>query len=38
MSVGGLPVGVQLCGPWHGDHALTGLAAWVLGNIKPVTV
>jgi Asp-tRNA(Asn)/Glu-tRNA(Gln) amidotransferase A subunit family amidase len=38
MAVGGLPVGVQLCGPWHGDHALTGLAAWVLGNIKPVVV
>ena len=38
MAVGGLPVGVQLCGAWHGDHALTGIAAWVLGNIKPVVV
>lgn len=38
MAVGGLPVGVQLCGAWHGDHALTGLVAWTLANIKPVAV
>ena len=29
LCVDGLPLGVQLCGPHHGDHVLTGLAAWV---------
>ena len=38
MAVGGLPVGVQVCGAWHGDHALTGIASWVLANVKPVVV
>lgn len=38
MAVAGMPVGVQLCGAVHGDHALTGLAAWVLANVKPVVV
>ncbi|MBN9279682.1 MAG: hypothetical protein J0I57_18905, partial [Hyphomicrobium sp.] len=38
MAVAGMPVGVQLCGAVHGDHALTGLAAWVLTNVKPVVV
>ena len=38
MAIGGLPVGVQVCGPWHGDHALTGIASWLMANVKPVVV
>jgi Asp-tRNA(Asn)/Glu-tRNA(Gln) amidotransferase A subunit family amidase len=34
LAVDGLPVGVQLCGPHHGDHMLTGLAAWIVGAVR----
>jgi Asp-tRNA(Asn)/Glu-tRNA(Gln) amidotransferase A subunit family amidase len=34
MSVGGLPVGVQLVGQQHEDARMTGLARWVITNLK----
>ena len=37
LSVGGLPVGVQLMGQQHEDARVTGLARWMLGAIAPVT-
>jgi Asp-tRNA(Asn)/Glu-tRNA(Gln) amidotransferase A subunit family amidase len=36
MSVGGLPVGVQLMGQQHEDARMTGLARWVSENLKRV--
>ena len=36
MSVGGLPVGVQLVGQQHEDARMTGLARWVSKNLKRV--
>ena len=36
MSVGGLPVGVQLVGQQHEDARMTGLARWVSENLKRV--
>src|SRR5438445_8289561 len=36
MSVGGLPVGVQLMGQQHEDARMTGLARWVSANLKRV--
>ena len=36
MSVGGLPVGVQLMGQQHEDARLTGLARWMSENVKRV--
>ena len=36
MSVGGLPVGVQLMGQQHEDARMTGLARWVGENLKRV--
>lgn len=36
MSVGGLPVGVQLVGQQHEDARMTGLARWVSENSKRV--
>ena len=36
LSVGGLPVGVQLMGQQHEDARMTGLARWMLGAAKPV--
>jgi len=38
LAVGGMPVGVQVIGQCHQDAALTGLAAWVRGTIRPVSV
>ncbi|WP_421997943.1 amidase [Reyranella sp.] len=38
MSVGGLPVGVQLMGQQHEDARMTGLARWVCETLKPVSV
>jgi Asp-tRNA(Asn)/Glu-tRNA(Gln) amidotransferase A subunit family amidase len=38
LSVGGLPVGVQLMGQQHEDARITGLARWMLGALKPVVV
>jgi Asp-tRNA(Asn)/Glu-tRNA(Gln) amidotransferase A subunit family amidase len=36
MSVGGLPVGVQLMGQQHEDARMTGLARWFAENLKRV--
>jgi Asp-tRNA(Asn)/Glu-tRNA(Gln) amidotransferase A subunit family amidase len=36
MSVGGLPVGVQLMGQQHEDARMTGLARWLTENVKRV--
>jgi Asp-tRNA(Asn)/Glu-tRNA(Gln) amidotransferase A subunit family amidase len=38
MSVGGLPVGVQLMGQQHDDARMTGLARWFSENLKRVAV
>ena len=35
LSVGGLPVGVQLMGQPQQDATVTGLARWVIANIDP---
>jgi len=34
MSVGGMPVGVQLIGQQHEDARMTGLARWFVGTLK----
>jgi Asp-tRNA(Asn)/Glu-tRNA(Gln) amidotransferase A subunit family amidase len=36
MSVGGMPVGVQLMGQQHEDARVTGLARWLAENVKRV--
>ncbi|MGI9477634.1 MAG: amidase [Hyphomicrobiaceae bacterium] len=36
MSVGGLPIGVQLIGQQQEDARMTSYARWILANIKPV--
>jgi Asp-tRNA(Asn)/Glu-tRNA(Gln) amidotransferase A subunit family amidase len=36
MSVGGMPVGVQLMGQQHGDARITAMARWMLGAVTPV--
>jgi Asp-tRNA(Asn)/Glu-tRNA(Gln) amidotransferase A subunit family amidase len=36
MSVGGMPVGVQLMGQQHEDARMTGLARWMNENVKRV--
>lgn len=36
MSVGGLPVGVQIMGQQHEDARVTGLARWFTENIKRI--
>jgi Asp-tRNA(Asn)/Glu-tRNA(Gln) amidotransferase A subunit family amidase len=38
MSVGGLPVGVQLMGQPHEDARMTAISRWVLGAVSPVIV
>jgi Asp-tRNA(Asn)/Glu-tRNA(Gln) amidotransferase A subunit family amidase len=38
MSVGGLPVGLQLMGQQHEDARMTGIARWLMENIKRVPV
>ena len=37
MSVGGMPVGVQLMGQQHEDARIAGLARWLHETLKPVT-
>ncbi|TWT12582.1 amidase [Reyranella sp. CPCC 100927] len=37
ISVGGMPVGVQLMGQQHEDARMTGLARWLVENLKRVT-
>jgi Asp-tRNA(Asn)/Glu-tRNA(Gln) amidotransferase A subunit family amidase len=36
MSVGGLPVGVQVMGQQHEDARMTGIARWFRDSIKRV--
>ena len=36
MSVGGLPVGLQVMGQQHEDVRMTSLARWLLESIAPV--
>jgi len=36
LSVGGLPVGVQLMGQQHEDARITALSRWMVGAVKPV--
>ena len=38
MSVGGLPVGVQLMGQQHEDARMTGLARWFSENLQRVAM
>jgi Asp-tRNA(Asn)/Glu-tRNA(Gln) amidotransferase A subunit family amidase len=38
MGISGMPVGVQIVGQLHRDQDLTGLAAWMRENVKPVTM
>ena len=38
MSVGGMPVGVQLMGQQHEDARVTAIARWMLHAITPVCV
>jgi len=38
LSVGGLPVGVQLMGQQHEDARVTGLARWFAGNLERVAI
>src|SRR5262247_3725223 len=38
MSVGGLPVGLQVMGQQHEDARMTGLARWFTENLKRVAV
>jgi Asp-tRNA(Asn)/Glu-tRNA(Gln) amidotransferase A subunit family amidase len=37
MSVGGMPVGVQLMGQQNEDARMTGIARWMAGTIKRVS-
>jgi len=38
MSVGGLPVGVQIMGLQHEDAKMTSLARWLLESIAPIVL
>jgi Asp-tRNA(Asn)/Glu-tRNA(Gln) amidotransferase A subunit family amidase len=38
MSVGGMPVGLQLMGQQHEDARMTGLARWFDETLKRVSV
>jgi Asp-tRNA(Asn)/Glu-tRNA(Gln) amidotransferase A subunit family amidase len=38
MSVGGLPVGVQVMGQQHSDARMTAIARWLHGAIEPAVV
>ena len=37
MSVGGMPVGVQVMGQQHEDARVTGIARWLVDTIKRVS-
>ena len=37
MSVGGMPVGVQVMGQQHEDARMTGIARWLNDNVKRVS-
>lgn len=36
MSVGGLPLGVQVMGQQHEDARMTSLARWLLESTAPI--
>ena len=36
MSVGGMPVGVQLMGQQHEDARVTAMARWLLASVPPI--
>jgi Asp-tRNA(Asn)/Glu-tRNA(Gln) amidotransferase A subunit family amidase len=38
LSVGGLPVGVQLMGQQHTDARITALARWMMETVSPVVI
>jgi Asp-tRNA(Asn)/Glu-tRNA(Gln) amidotransferase A subunit family amidase len=38
MSVGGMPVGIQLMGQQHEDARMTAIARWLHATVKPVAV
>lgn len=38
MSVGGMPVGVQIMGQQHEDARATAIARWLLGEVAPAVV
>ncbi len=38
LSIGGMPVGVQLMGQQHEDARMTSLARWMMGAIPPLAV
>jgi Asp-tRNA(Asn)/Glu-tRNA(Gln) amidotransferase A subunit family amidase len=38
LSVGGMPVGVQLIGQQHDDARITAIARWLLDMVPPVVV
>jgi Asp-tRNA(Asn)/Glu-tRNA(Gln) amidotransferase A subunit family amidase len=38
MSVGGMPVGVQVMGQLHADARVTGIARWLAASVAPVKV
>ena len=38
LSVGGLPVGVQLMGQQHEDARVTAIARWLLASVPPIVV
>ena len=38
MSVGGMPVGVQVFGQPQQDAEMTAIARWLLGAVLPVAV
>jgi len=38
MSVGGLPVGIQIMGQQHQDERMTAIARWMLKTLEPVVV
>jgi Asp-tRNA(Asn)/Glu-tRNA(Gln) amidotransferase A subunit family amidase len=38
LSVGGMPVGVQLMGQQHSDARITAMARWMLEAVSPVVI
>lgn len=38
LGVGGLPLGMQVVGQPHEDARISAIAAWILGNVAPVSI
>ena len=36
LALGGMPVGIQLIGAWHGDWQLASMAQWLMDEVDPV--